>query len=153
MLAWGGDAPVPAAAFEDPQQFIRSVQPAWHARPGSATVVAVTTPGEARRAVPASIAHRWRARAADVVLATHELVTNALRVAAFAEVSSWTAGNTLVVEVADSGPGLPDETRGYVPPGNDVDDGRGVWLAWSLADDAAVDSHHTGTAIRLYFHR
>ena len=152
-LTWGGDAPVPAAAFEDPQQFIRSVQPAWHARPGSATVVAVTTPGEARRAVSASIADRWRARAGDVVLATHELVTNALRVAAFVEVSSWSAGDTLVVEVVDSGPGLPDETLGYVPPGDDVDDGRGMWLAWSLADDAAVDSHHTGTAIRLYFHR
>jgi anti-sigma regulatory factor (Ser/Thr protein kinase) len=115
--------------------------------------VAVTTPGEARRAVSASIAHRWRARAGDVVLATHELVTNALRVAAFAEVSSWTDGNTLVVEVVDHGPGLPDETLGYVPPGDDVDDGRGMWLAWSLADDAAVDSQHTGTDIRLHFHR
>jgi hypothetical protein len=80
-------------------------------------------------------------------------VVNSLRVAAFAEVSSWTDGDTLVVEVADSGPGLPDETLGYVPPPGGPDGAGGMWLAWSLADDAAVDSHPAGTAIRLFFHR
>jgi hypothetical protein len=28
-----------------------------------------------------------------------------------------------------------------------------MWLAWSLADDAAVDSSPAGTGIRLFFHR
>ena len=152
-LTWGSSAPVPAAAYEDPQQFIRSVQPAWHERPSGAPVLAVTTPGEARRAVSAAVADGWRARVDDVVLAISELVANALRVAAFAEVSWWTDRDTLVVEVVDQGPGLPDDTLGYVPPGTDLDDGRGMWLAWSLADDAAVDTDHSGTRIRLHFHR
>jgi endonuclease YncB( thermonuclease family) len=95
----------------------------------------------------------WPARVGDAVQAAHELVVNSLRVAAFAEVSSWTDGDTLVVEVADSGPGLPDETLGYVPPSGGPDGAGGMWLAWSLADDAAVDSHPAGTAIRLFFHR
>ena len=151
-LAWDGKAPMPAAAFEDPQQFIRSVQPAWHVRPPSAAVRTVTTPGEARRAVAAPAVEWWRARADEVVQAAHELVLNALRVAPFAEVSSWTDGGTLVVEVADPGPGLPDETLGYVPPPVEPDSPRGMWLAWSLADDVAVDSHPAGTAVRLFFH-
>ncbi len=154
-LTWGRSAPVPAAAYEDPQQFIRAARPAWHERPGRAPVLAVTTPREARRAVSAAVVDGWRARAEDVVLAAHELVKNALRVAAFAEVSSWTDGDTLVVEVVDQGTGLPDDTLGYVPPGPDLDEGRGMWLAWGLADDAAVDPDpdHIGTGIRLYFHR
>jgi anti-sigma regulatory factor (Ser/Thr protein kinase) len=152
-LAWSGHAPVEAAAYEDPQRFLRSVQPAWDARPGHAVVWTVTALREARRALAAAVVDGWRARADDVVLATHELLTNALRVAAFVEVAFWTDHETLVVEVSDSGPGLPDETCGYVPPADDLEGSRGMWLAWSLADDAAVASGPTGTAIRLYFHR
>ena len=152
-LTWGGSAPVPEPAYEDPERFLRSVHPAWSPRPARATVAALTTPREARRAVSAAALDWWPARAGEVVQAAHELVVNALRVAAFAEVSSWTDGDRLVVEVADSGPGLPDETLGYVPPPDGPDGTRGMWLAWSLADDAAVDSHPAGTAIRLFFHR
>ena len=152
-LTWDGSAPVPEPAYEDPERFLRSVHPAWVPRPARATVAALTTPREARRAVSAAALDWWPARTGEVVQAAHELVVNALRVAAFAEVSSWTDGRTLVVEVADSGPGLPDETLGYVPPSDGPDGARGMWLAWSLADDAAVDSHPAGTAIRLFFHR
>jgi anti-sigma regulatory factor (Ser/Thr protein kinase) len=152
-LTWGGSAPVPEPAYEDPERFLRSVHPAWSPRPAQATVAALTTPREARRAVSAAALDWWPARAGEVVQAAHEVVVNALRVAAFAEVSSWTDRDRLVVEVADSGPGLPDETLGYVPPPDEPDGARGMWLAWSLADDAAVDSHPAGTAIRLFFHR
>jgi anti-sigma regulatory factor (Ser/Thr protein kinase) len=152
-LTWSGHAPVRATAFEDPQRFLRSVQPEWDARPGHSAVWTVTAPREARRALAAAVMDGWRARADDVVLATHELLTNALRVAAYVEVAFWTDHETLVVEVADTGPGLPDETCGYVPPADDLEGSRGMWLAWSLADDAAVASSPTGTAIRLYFHR
>jgi anti-sigma regulatory factor (Ser/Thr protein kinase) len=152
-LTWGGHAPVETAAYEDPTRFLRSVQPEWEARPGHTAVWTVTAPREARRALAAAVMDGWRERADDVVLATHELLTNALRVAPFAEVAFWTDHETLVVEVSDTGPGLPDETRGYVPPADDLDRGRGMWLAWSLADDAAVASNPSGTAIRLYFRR
>ncbi|MFI6327025.1 ATP-binding protein [Micromonospora chersina] len=150
-LTWGGDTPVPTAAYEDPQQFIRSVQPEWRERPRSAAVTHVVTPREARRGALTWLDDGWGARADDVVLATHELVINALRVSASAEMACWSEADTLVVEVSDRGPGLPDETAGYVPPSRNQVGGRGMWLAWSLADDVAVATGSTGTRIRLFF--
>ncbi|RFU21648.1 anti-sigma factor RsbA family regulatory protein [Geodermatophilus marinus] len=152
-LTWGGTAPVPTPAYDDPRCFLRSAQPAMGEQPASAGTVPVTTPREARRAVAAAVADWWPARLGDVVPAVHELVVNALRVAAFAEVSCWTEAGTLVVQVADAGPGLPDETLGYVPPADEPRSSRGMWLAWSLADDAALDSGPAGTTIRLFFRR
>jgi len=150
-LTWGGEAPVRATAYEDPRHFLRSVQPEWSSRPGDAAVIQVLTAKEARGALPARLPRGSDARADDVLLATHELVTNALRVSAAAEVASWSEAGRLVVEVSDQGPGLPDETAGYVPPADVVDAPRGMWLAWGLADDAAVATSGAGTRIRLYF--
>ena len=152
-LTWGGSAPVPTPLYENPLQFLRSVQPEWHEPPADAAVTKAVTPKEARRAALSWVPEGWEARVADVVLATHELTTNALRVAAFAELAAWSEGDRLVVEVADSGPGLPDEAAGYVPPAPDPAAGRGMWLAWSLADDVAVRTGSTGTRIRLHFCR
>ncbi|SCE69698.1 sensor histidine kinase [Micromonospora mirobrigensis] len=152
-LAWAGDAPVATPAYQDPQQFIRSVQPAWGERPRNAAVLSVVNPREARHGVQAWLADAWEARADDAVLAIHELVINALRVSAAAELACWSEADRLVVEVADQGPGLPDETTGYVPPGKTQEGGRGMWLAWGLADDVAVAPGGTGARIRLYFSR
>jgi anti-sigma regulatory factor (Ser/Thr protein kinase) len=152
-LRWGGTSPTPGPRFEEPERFLESVQPAWHERPGDAQVEVVTSLRHARSTSEAAASDGWRARADAIVLATHELVANALRAAPFAELASWVDDDTLVLEVADNGPGLPDRTRGYVPPGPDLAAGRGMWLAWSLADDASVASGPAGTAIRLHFHR
>jgi anti-sigma regulatory factor (Ser/Thr protein kinase) len=152
-LTWDGAAPVPQERYEEPRAFLRSAQPAWTARPAGVAVVPVTRPRSARRMVSVVASEGWSSRIDDVVLATHELVRNALKVAPFADVAAWADGDRLVVEVTDAGPGLPDETRGYVPPGEGPDAGRGMWLAWSIADDAAVRSGPAGTAIRLFFAR
>ncbi len=150
-LSWGDGGPVPSAEYEaDPAAFLRSVQPAWTERPTDADVHVVTSPWEARRLMCAAVPDDRRARLGEVVLAGHELVLNALSVAAFAELAMWLDGDTFVVEVFDTGPGLPDETQGYVPP--DSEDGpHGMWLAWSMADDVAVRTGPSGTAIRLFF--
>lgn len=150
-LTWGEGAPVADPRFRDPADFLRSVQPPWTAPPAGAEVHTVTSPWEARRQLCAAVPDDRRARVGDVVLAGHELVLNALAVAPFAMLATWTQGGGFVVEVSDSGPGLADDTLGYVPP---ADDGpHGMWLAWSLADDAAVRTGPDGTAIRLFFGR
>jgi hypothetical protein len=151
-LTWGEGVPVPHPAYEDPAHFLRSVQPAWAARPPQVTATVVTTPWEGRRLTCAAVPDDRRARVGDVVLAAHELMLNALSVAAYVELATWTEGDTFVVEVSDGGPGLPDETLGYVPPGPG-DGPHGMWLAWSLADDAAVVTGPSGTTIRLFFGR
>ena len=149
-LTWGEGAPVPDPAYEDPARFLRSVQPRWAERPASAAVQLVTSPWTTRRLLCAAVPDDRRARVGDVVLAGHELVLNALSVAAYAEVSTWTDGDTFVVEVADTGPGLSDPTVGYVPP-DPTDGPHGMWLAWSLADDAALVTGPEGTTVRLFF--
>jgi hypothetical protein len=151
-LTWAGGAPAPQPAYQDPVQFLRAVQPPWTPRPADAVADLVTTPVQARRATAAAVPGDRRARLGEVVSAAHELVANALRVAPFAELATWCEGDAFVVEVSDTGPGLLDETLGYVPP-PPADGPRGMWLAWSLADDAAVRSGPAGTAVRLYFGR
>jgi DcmR-like sensory protein/histidine kinase-like protein len=151
-LTWGGTAPAPEPAYTDPVGLLRELQPPWTPRPAAAVVELVTAPGPARRSLSAALPGDRRARLGDVVQATHEVLVNALAVAAFAELATWTDGDDFVVEVSDDGPGLPDETLGYVPP--DTADGpRGMWQAWSLADDAAVRTGPAGTAVRLFFRR
>ncbi|MGY1696690.1 MULTISPECIES: anti-sigma factor RsbA family regulatory protein [unclassified Geodermatophilus] len=149
-LTWDGTAPAPQPAYQDPAAVVRALQPPWTERPGGAAVTPVTAAVAARRRLAAAVPAGHSARREDVVAAGHELVVNALRVAPAAGVATWTEGDVLVVEVSDDGPGLTDETQGYVPP--DPEEGpRGMWLAWSLADDAAVRTGPAGTAVRLFF--
>lgn len=153
-LVWDGRAPAAGRDYEDPARFVRSEQPRWSPRPDAAAVARVIRPDEARRHLGAVLAGRWHEggeRSDDVLLAVHEIVINALRVSAFAELAVWTEQDRLVVEIADHGPGLPDETAGYLPPAREAAGGRGMWLAWSLADDASVASGAAGTRVRLYF--
>ncbi|MGY1602076.1 anti-sigma factor RsbA family regulatory protein [Geodermatophilus sp. SYSU D00815] len=151
-LVWGDGGPVPSPAYEEPRQFLRAARPRWVERPGHSVLGTVTAPHEARTELAHAVdGGPWSDRRDDVVLAAHELVVNALRVAPYARVAYWTDHDTLVVEVSDIGPGLPDELRAYVPPPPDAEAGRGMWLAWSLADDVALATGEGGTTVRLSF--
>ncbi len=149
-LTWDGAGPAPQPAYEDPVALLRALQPPWTERPADAVVTPVTAPVHARRRLAAAVPGDRRARLGEVVAAAHELVVNALHAAPFAGLATWTDGGVFVVEVSDDGPGLGDETLGYVPP-DPLDGPRGMWLAWSLADDAAVRTGPAGTAVRLFF--
>lgn len=149
-------APVPSRAYQDPREFVLASQPAWRERPMQAATHEVSDPRPARRALFAAVPPAWQDRADDVVLAAHELVINALREVGVAELASWVepaerdGRDLLVVEVTDRGPGLADPLRGYRVPGNDPEGGRGLWVAWGLADDVAV-GEAPGTRVRLFF--
>jgi anti-sigma regulatory factor (Ser/Thr protein kinase) len=151
-LVWDGSRTVPSPDYQPPQDFLRSVEPAWHPAPDDRSGAAVVQAREARSLVRAALSREVpELRADEVQLAVHELVVNALEAAGTAEVSHWREGEALVWEVCDDGPGLHDPAAGYVPPPRDTLGGRGLWLARSLADDAVVRPVGPGTAIRLYF--
>jgi anti-sigma regulatory factor (Ser/Thr protein kinase) len=127
------------------------VTPEWTPRPQNASVFPVSTVREARQVVDFSVIDGWTARADEITLAVHELAANALRETGAVELASWVADNMLVLEVNDEGPGLSDPLRGYAPPGAQMESGRGMWLAWSLADDAVSSTSPAGTSIRVFF--
>lgn len=151
-LTWGGTGPVPCPEYVGTDAFLRSVEPAWTQLPPDAVQKEVTWAPEGRAWVRTVVARQdWRGRAGEIVLAVHELVTNALRASGRAQVSTWPEDGCTVWEVADPGPGLHDPVVGYVPPSANAAGGRGLWLARSLSDDATVAAAGPGTRIRLYF--
>lgn len=151
-LVWDGSRSVASPVYQPAGDFLRSVEPAWSQAPEQRHDETVTHVAEARSFVRAALPEGVsESRADDVVLAVHELVANALKVAGTAEISQWREGGAVVWEVRDSGPGLHDTTAGYLPPAQDLSGGRGLWLARSLADETVVRPDGPGTAIRLYF--
>jgi anti-sigma regulatory factor (Ser/Thr protein kinase) len=151
-LVWDGSSPVASPTYQEPEAFVSAAEPPWEPRPVGVQSATVTTGRDARDWLTSQIGDEWRDRLDDVLLAVHELVANALREAGAAYVAAWSTGEELVCEVSDPGAGMHDVTAGYVPPGPECP-GRGLWLARSLADDAAVAPAGPGTRIRLYFRR
>ena len=153
-MVWDGTEPVANPAYVPTETYLRSVEPAWTPAPDSASWHRITGVREALPTLEALVEGPAGAgRSDEVLLAVYELVTNALRAAGEAEVRHWAADGTVVWEVADAGPGMHQAAAGYVPPSEDLDCGRGLWLARSLADDASVRAGGPGTAVRLYFDR
>lgn len=151
-MVWGDAGPVQNPDYLTTQEFLRSVQPSWTPAPASARAFRVANP---RRALPDLECQVRRSanvdRADEVLLAVYELVTNALKAAGAAQVTHWLEEDWGVWEVSDEGSGLHDASAGYWPPGEDLDTGRGLWLARSLADESTVRTDGPGTALRLYF--
>jgi anti-sigma regulatory factor (Ser/Thr protein kinase) len=150
-LVWDGGEVVPSPHYEPTEDFLRSVEPPWTPAPEHRESVAVVTCGPARRYVRSHVVAALAERTEDIALAVHEIVANALDAAGTAELSHWQVGSTQVWEVRDDGPGLHGAASGYSPPALDLADGRGLWLARSLADEMVVRPHGPGTAVRLLF--
>jgi anti-sigma regulatory factor (Ser/Thr protein kinase) len=151
-MVWDGTEPVANPVYVPTETYLRSVEPAWTPAPADAPRHRITGVREALPVLEDLVEGPAGAgRSDEVLLAVYELVTNALRAAGEAEVRQWTTEGTVVWEVADTGPGMHQAAAGYVPPSEDLDCGRGLWLARSLADDASVRADGPGTAVRLYF--
>jgi anti-sigma regulatory factor (Ser/Thr protein kinase) len=150
-LVWNGDGPVPSPEYEGTEAFLDAAEPAWSPSPGVRTLV-VHDLDTGPSAVAAWLdLDRMGSRGADVRLAVHEVVVNALQAAGAAEVSQWTDDGSTVWQVRDSGPGVTDRSAGYVLPSHDLVSGRGLWTARSLADDSALRCTEDGTTVQLMF--
>ncbi len=138
-LTWGGAAPVPGPAYEDPAGFLRAVQPAW-APPSGARCrrhrdrTRAGPPRRQRRGALRPAGPARRRRPGHPRAAGQRVARRGVRRARDLDRRGHVGRRGLRRR-----PGLPDEALGYVPP--DPERGpRGTWLAWSLADDAAVRS-------------
>lgn len=83
---------------------------------------------------------------ADVVLATHEAVANAIQHAGSpdtVDVEASFAQGGVMVEIKDHGQWKPSS------PGND-ERGRGLALMRALVSDVVIDTDNRGTTLRLY---
>ena len=108
-----------------------------------------------RRFVSRAAAHADldAARAADLVLAVNELVTNSLHHGGGSGVlRAWRQGDALVCEVRDRGR-IDEPLVGREHPRNDSLGGRGLWLVNQLCDLVQVRSSDDGTAVRVYMTR
>lgn len=99
-----------------------------------------------RRAAQAGIeAHR----AADLVLAIHELATNSVRHGGGTGVLRvWEDALSLACEVSDAGH-IDDPLAGRRHPPLSSEGGRGLWLANQLGDLVQLRSSPAGTAVRV----
>jgi anti-sigma regulatory factor (Ser/Thr protein kinase) len=89
------------------------------------------------------------ARAADLVLAVHEVATNSVRHGSGrGSVRYWQDAATAAAEVRDSGR-IARLLVGRELPALDDEMGRGLWLAHHLCDLVQVRSSADGTVVRL----
>ena len=90
------------------------------------------------------------ARTADLVLAAHELATNAIQHGGGNGVLRvWAQDGSLLVDVVDGGH-IEDPLVGRErPPALDAG-GRGLWLVNHLCDLVQVRSNHAGNVVRLH---
>jgi anti-sigma regulatory factor (Ser/Thr protein kinase) len=90
-------------------------------------------------------------RCADAVLAVSEIATNSVRYGGGGgELAWWREPQGLVVEVRDRGR-IRDPLVGRARPTPSQSTGRGMWLAYELADLVQVRTLVEGTVVRLHF--
>ena len=90
------------------------------------------------------------ARAADLVLAVHEVAANSIRHGGGSgRLRYWRAGAAAVVEVRDDGRFDAPLVGRQLPPLDD-EMGRGLWLAQQLCDLVQLRSSPEGSTVRLH---
>ena len=151
-LVWGGEGPVTSPDYEPTDEFLRATEPSFDPPADGVRRLVVDDLSDAGAVVSSWMdLHPVRSRSDSARLAVHELVVNALQAAGRAQVSEWHDHGHAVWEVRDDGPGLLDQTAGYVLPLRDLESGRGLWIARSLADDSSLRADRLGTAVQLLF--
>jgi len=150
-----GDGRRPNEMYVDPVAVCRDLdQDALPRPPGASSELAFgAQAAETRRLVAEECRRCGFAphRVEDVVLAVHELVSNAIRHGGGGGVlRAWRDGEALVCEVEDRGRGIRDPLQGYLPPAGPGTGGWGLWLARQLADLVELRSGPTGLVVRLH---
>jgi len=91
------------------------------------------------------------ADAEDLLLTVSELSTNAVRFSSGApgalSVRAWGEGDAIIVEVSDDGGGFDWQPIGDIPD-PDADEGRGLFLVSTLADEVDVTRRDDRTVVR-----
>ncbi|HEX3563354.1 MAG TPA: sensor histidine kinase [Solirubrobacterales bacterium] len=91
-----------------------------------------------------------RARADELVLAVHEIATNAvIHGCSPTTLRAWRANRELVFEVSDCGEGIKDALAGQLTPAAAGLGGRGLWLT-RLLSDAVEISNGTGCTVAIH---
>ena len=151
-LVWDGEGPVTSPDYEPTDVFLRAMEPSFDPPADDVRRLVVDDLSDAGAVVSSWMdLHPVRSRSDSARLAVHELVVNALEATGRAQVFEWHDDGHAVWEIRDDGPGLLDQTAGYVPPPCDLESGRGLWIARSLADDSALRADRLGTAVQLVF--
>ncbi len=146
------DGSGPSGDFVEPNALVPGLEPPWTPPPRDAHRVQVAGPREGRGvAVAAAAWARLDDRRDDMTVAVNELVTNALDAGGAPTITYWTDGSHFCLQVSDMGVGVIDPLAGYHPAAPGSESGRGLWLARTLADDAALRSGPAGSAVRLFF--
>lgn len=148
--------PIPSRDYLDPISYLRRALPPLPPPPRYCPVDTTLHSPHPLPGIRARIG-RWARRAGhppdpvtDLVLAVHEVVTNALiHGAPPVRVRGWSRPGELLVQVDDTGQQPVPVLAGYQRPDPHTRGGRGLWLARHTAD-LTIDHSAAGTSVRMH---
>lgn len=85
-----------------------------------------------------------------LVIVAGELATNAIRHGGGSgRLRLWRAGDALVCEVSDGGPGITDPAVGLERPEPTAVGGRGLWISRQFSDTVTITPASPGTVVTV----